>query len=323
MNPINLSLFYSLISAVVAFLIVALFMPFLIKRLKSLHASNTERDIMESHVKKQGTPTMGGILIFLGVVIGSVIFAFTDPRIGAVLLLAGGFGLVGFLDDYLKVVKRQSDGLIAWQKFGLQFIFTCVFAWYLTYIANISAAIIIPFTHGLSIDLGWFNYVILYFAVLGTVNGVNFTDGVDGLVSCVTIVVSLFFLIVSFRLDSLAAVVPAAMIGALIGFLIYNHHPAKIFMGDTGSLFLGGFVAGMAYIYQMPLFIILIGIIYLVEVVSVILQVGSFKLRHGKRIFKMAPIHHHFELSGWSEKKVVAVFTLVTMIGCIIGYLGV
>ena len=310
------------IAAVIAFVIVAAFMPMLIKKLNNLHASNTERDIMESHVKKQGTPTMGGILIFIAVTIASLIFVSYDPRIVAVIILACGFGIVGFLDDFLKVVKRRSDGLLAWQKFGLQFAFTCIFAWYLVKVVNVSTAIIIPFTHGLTIDFGWFNFVILYFAVLGTVNGVNFTDGVDGLVSCVTIVVSLFFFVVTYRLDSFASVVPAAMIGALFGFLIYNHHPAKIFMGDTGSLFLGGFVAGMAYIYQMPLYIILIGIIYLVEVISVILQVGSFKLRHGKRIFKMAPIHHHFELSGWSEKKVVAVFTAVTVVGCVIAYLG-
>ncbi len=312
---------HPIISAAVAFAIVALFMPRLINRLKNLHASNTERDIMESHVKKQGTPTMGGILIFLGVVVGSLPFSGTDPRIGAVLLLAGGFGLVGFLDDYLKVVKRRSDGLVAWQKFGLQFLFTCQFAWYLIKVAGVSPDIIIPFL-GTTVSFGWFNLVILYFAVLGTVNGVNFTDGVDGLCSSVTVVVSTFFLVVSILHHSGVAVVPAAMIGALLGFLIYNHHPAKIFMGDTGSLFLGGFVAGMAYAFQMPIFIILIGFIYLVEVLSVIIQVGSFKLRHGKRVFKMAPIHHHFELSGWSEKKVVAVFSLVTLVGCVIAFLG-
>ena len=313
---------YPIISAAVAFAIVALLMPQLINRLKNLHASNTERDIMESHVKKQGTPTMGGILIFLAVVVASLPFAATDSRIGAVLLLAGGFGLVGFLDDYLKVVKRQSDGLLAWQKFGLQFIFTCQFAWYLINVAGVSPDIILPFTDGGTVSFGWFNFVILFFAVLGTVNGVNFTDGVDGLVSCVTIIVSAFFLIIAVFREGGVAVVPAAMIGALLGFLIYNHHPAKIFMGDTGSLFLGGFVAGIAYAFNMPIFIILVGIIYLIEVLSVIIQVGSFKLRNGKRVFKMAPIHHHFELSGWSERKVVAVFSLVTLVGCVIAFLG-
>ncbi len=319
---ISANVLFLLIAGGVSFAIVALLMPRLIWRLKNLNASNTERDIMESHVQKQGTPTMGGILIFVGVVVGSVFFSNRDPRIGAVLLLAGGFGLVGFIDDYLKVVKRRSDGLIAWQKFGLQFLFTCQFAWYLINVAGVEPDIIIPFTGGQVISFGWFNLVILYFAVLGTVNGVNFTDGVDGLCSTVTIVVSLFFLIVAWKNQSDVAVVAAAMIGALLGFLIYNHHPAKIFMGDTGSLFLGGYVAGMAYAFKMPIFIILVGIIYLVEVLSVIIQVGSFKLRHGKRVFKMAPIHHHFELSGWSEKKVVFVFALVTFIGCVIAYLG-
>ena len=319
---ISANMIFVLISGTVSFAIVALFMPLLIKRLKSLHASNTERDIMESHLKKQGTPTMGGLLIYVAVVVASVPFAGRDPRIGAVLLLSGGFGLVGFFDDYLKVVRRQSDGLMPKQKFALQFVFTCIFAWYLIHVAGVSPAIKIPFTDGTSFSLGWFNFVILYFAVLGTVNGVNFTDGVDGLVSSVTIIVSAFFLIVARMHHSDAAVVCSAMIGALLGFLIYNHHPAKIFMGDTGSLFLGGFVAGIAYAYQMPIFIIFVGIIYLTEVVSVILQVASFKLRHGKRIFKMAPIHHHFELSGWSEKKVVAVFSLVTFLGCVVAWIG-
>ena len=309
-------------AAAASFVIVAILMPLLIKRLRELHASNTERDIMESHVKKSGTPTMGGLLIFFAVTVTSIPFAHADPRIGAVLLLAGGFGLVGFLDDYLKVVKRNSDGLLAWQKFLMQFVFTCLFAWYLIQVAGVPISIKLPFTTGFSVDFGWFNFVILYFAVLGTVNGVNFTDGVDGLVSCVTIIVSLFFLIVAYMHHSDLMVVCAAMIGALLGFLVYNHHPAKIFMGDTGSLFLGGFVAGMAYAFQMPIFIIFVGIIYLAEVVSVILQVGSYKLRNGKRIFKMAPIHHHFELSGWSEVKVVAMFSLVTLIGALVALCG-
>ena len=166
------------------------------------------------------------------------------------------------------------------------------------------------------------NYAILFFAVLGTVNGVNFTDGLDGLVSSVTIVVAFFFVLVGISMDSAAVCMPATVIGALLGFLIYNHYPAKIFMGDTGSLALGGFVAAIAYVYQAPLFILLTGIIYFVEVLSVILQVGSFKLRHGKRIFKMAPIHHHFELCGWSEVKVVGVFVLVTAIGTVLAMLG-
>ena len=322
MISITMNNVFMLISFGLSFAIVALLMPLLIKRLKKRNASNTERDIMESHVQKSGTPTMGGLLIFFAVTVSCVPFAYRDPRIGAVLLLAGGFGLVGFLDDYLKVVKRRSDGLLAWQKFGLQFIFTCQFAWYIINVAGVSPSIIIPFSDGFSVSFGWFNFVILYFAVLGTVNGVNFTDGVDGLCSSVTIIVCIFFAIIARLHHSDAAIVPAAVAGALLGFLIYNHHPAKIFMGDTGSLFLGGFVAGIAYAFQMPIFIIFVGIIYLTEVVSVILQVASFKLRHGKRIFKMAPIHHHFELSGWSERKVVAVFSLVTAIGCFVAYLG-
>ena len=226
------------------------------------------------------------------------------------------------MDDFLKVVLRRSDGLIAWQKFLLQFAVTVAFAWYLTTVCHISLAMRIPFSGGHYLDLGWLNYAILFFAVLGTVNGVNFTDGLDGLVSSVTIVVAFFFVLVGISMDSAAVCMPATVIGALLGFLIYNHYPAKIFMGDTGSLALGGFVAAIAYVYQAPLFILLTGIIYFVEVLSVILQVGSFKLRHGKRIFKMAPIHHHFELCGWSEVKVVGVFVLVTAIGTVLAMLG-
>ena len=311
-----------LISYAVGFVLVTVLMPFLIRYLKKRNASQTEREIMESHVKKQGTPTMGGIRILTPIFLVGLWKMGADPKVLSVMILTFGFGAVGFLDDFLKVFLRRSDGLLAWQKFGLQFLVTGVFAWHLTQIAHVSLAMKIPFWEGHFLDLGWFNYAILYFVVLGTVNGVNFTDGLDGLVSSVTIMASIFFLSVAMASGSDAACIPAAIIGALSAFLIYNHYPAQIFMGDTGSLALGGYVAGIAYAFQVPLFIVLAGFIYLIEVISVILQVGSFKLRHGKRIFRMAPIHHHFELGGWSEVKVVLVFVAVTAVGTLLALLG-
>ncbi len=312
------------LSAGLSFFIVVLFMPYLIKKLKELKASQTERECLESHKAKTGTPTMGGLLILLGfIVAGIFICARFQGRSIPVLILTVGFGIIGFLDDFLKVVLRRSDGLLAWQKFGLQVIVTAGFAYYLTRVLNVSLAMRIPFLPGQYLDFGWFNYVILFFAVIGTVNGTNFTDGLDGLATSVTMIVCVFFWAVCAKEAPDLACTVVAMFAALLGFLLYNHHPAKIFMGDTGSLALGGFVAGIAYVLQMPLFIILVGLIYLVEVISVILQVGYFKLTHGKRIFRMAPIHHHFELGGWSEKKVVVVFDLITLVMCVIAFLGV
>lgn len=239
-----------------------------------------------------------------------------------VLFLTLGFGLIGFLDDYLKVVLKRSDGLLPWQKMALQIVVTAVFAFYLVNYSNVSLTMKIPFWSGHYLNLGWFAVPVLFFAVIGTVNGVNFTDGLDGLASSVTLIVAVFFTVVSLGMKSGVEPITCAVVGSLMGFLLFNVYPAKVFMGDTGSLALGGFVAGVAYAMQMPLFIILVGLIYLVEVLSVMIQVSYFKATHGKRIFKMAPIHHHFELCGWSETRVVAVFSVVTAIMCLIALLA-
>ena len=239
-----------------------------------------------------------------------------------VLFLTLGFGIIGFLDDYLKVVLKRSDGLLPWQKFSLQMIFTAIFVFYIMNYTDVSLTMKIPFWSGHTLDFGWFAIPILFFAVVGTVNGVNFTDGLDGLASSVTLIVAVFFTVVSIGIKSGIEPITCAVVGSLMGFLLFNVYPAKVFMGDTGSLALGGFVAGTAYMMQMPLFIILVGLIYLVEVLSVMIQVSYFKATHGKRIFKMAPIHHHFELCGWSETRVVAVFSIVTAIMCLIALLA-
>ena len=306
-----------------AFAISALLGPVVIPFLRKLKVGQTERKELESHQKKMGTPTMGGIMILLAVTVTSFFYVKGNPVLLPILLLTLGFGLIGFFDDYLKVVLHRSDGLLAWQKMLLQIVVTTIFALYMTKVSGISLAMRVPFLHGTTIDIGIFAIPLLYFAVIGTVNGVNFTDGLDGLASAVTLVVAAFFLMASLKLGVEITPIAGAMMGALMGFLLYNVYPAKVFMGDTGSLALGGFVAAMAYVLQMPLFILIVGLIYLVEVVSVILQVGYFKLTHGKRIFRMAPIHHHFELGGWSETRVVAVFSIVTILLCLIGYAAI
>lgn len=310
------------IPVIIAFVISAALAPVVIPFLRKLKVGQTERKELESHQKKMGTPTMGGIIILAAVVVTSLIYIKDYPKIVPILFLTVGFGIIGFLDDYLKVVLRRSDGLLAWQKMILQIVVTAVFAVYMIKVPGVSLEMLIPFSGGKYLDLGWVAVPLLFFAVIGTVNGVNFTDGLDGLASSVTVMVATFFSVVAVGTQSGIEPITCAVVGALLGFLLFNVYPASIFMGDTGSLALGGFVAGTAYMLQMPLFILIVGFIYLIEVLSVIIQVTYFKKTGGKRIFRMAPIHHHFELGGWSETKVVAVFSITTAILCMIALLA-
>ena len=297
--------------------------PIIIPFLRKLKMGQTERvEGVQSHLKKAGTPTMGGVIFLIATVITSLFYVRDYPKVIPVLFLTLGFGIIGFLDDYLKVVLRRSDGLLPWQKFSLQVVVTAVFTYYLVNYTDVNLAMRIPFWSDHYLNLGWLAVPVLFFAVIGTVNGVNFTDGLDGLASSVTLIVAVFFSVVSIGTKSGIEPITCAVVGGLMGFLLFNVYPAKIFMGDTGSLALGGFVAGAAYMMQMPLFILLVGLIYLVEVLSVIIQVTYFKKTHGKRIFKMAPIHHHFELCGWSETRVVAVFSIITAVMCLIALLA-
>ena len=308
----------------IAFLVSAVSGKFVIPYLRKVKAGQTERtDGPQSHLKKTGTPNMGGIMILLGLAAASLCMAPRCPEVIPVLILTVGFGIVGFMDDYLKVVKKKSDGLSVKQKFALQIVIALIFAFYITKINAIPLSMKVPFLQGHYLDLGLLNIPAFLFIAVATVNGTNFTDGVDGLASCVTIAVALFFTIAAAFSGSGAAASGGAMIGALLGFLLYNANPAQVFMGDTGSLALGGFVTAMAYLTRLPLFIPIVGFIYFIEVVSVILQVGYFKKTHGKRIFRMTPIHHHFELGGWSEVKVVAVFTVTTAILSAFALLGI
>ena len=311
------------IPVLISFAISLILGPVVIPFLRKLKMGQTEREEgVKEHLKKAGTPTMGGVIILLSILITSLFYIRSNPQIIPVLFVTIGFGLIGFLDDYLKVVMKRSDGLFPKQKMALQIVVTAIFAYYLVKVAGISLKMLVPFSGGRYLDLGWLAIPVLFFAVIGTVNGVNFTDGLDGLASSVTVLVATFFTVVAIGTKSGIEPVTGAVVGALLGFLLFNVYPASVFMGDTGSLALGGFVASAAYMLQMPLFIIIVGLIYLVEVLSVIVQVTYFKKTGGKRIFKMAPIHHHFELCGWSETRVVAVFSIITALLCMVALMA-
>ena len=316
--------FHVVIPVLISFAISLVLGPIVIPFLRKLKMGQTERELgVQSHLKKNGTPTMGGVIFLIATTVTSLFYIRDYPMIIPVLFLTLGFGLIGFLDDYLKVVLKRSDGLLPWQKMALQIVVTAIFAYYITTKSSISLAMRIPFAPGKYLDFGTVgNVILLFIVVIGTVNGTNFTDGLDGLATSVTSLVATFFTVVALGLGSGIDPITCATLGALLGFLLFNGYPASVFMGDTGSLALGGFVAACAYMMQMPLFIVIVGLIYLVEVLSVIIQVTYFKKTGGKRIFRMAPIHHHFELGGWSETRVVAVFSIATAILCMIALLG-
>ena len=317
----------TILAVIIAFAISALLCPIIIPFLHKLKFGQQVRDDgPQSHLKKQGTPTMGGLIILCSIIITSIFYIPSYPKIIPVLFVTVGFGIIGFLDDYIKIVMKRSEGLNPKQKLIGQFVITGIFAWYLMSSGEVGTDMLIPFTGGFDngyfLDLGIFFLPALFLIVLGTDNGVNFTDGLDGLCTSVTILVATFFTIVAIGENSGISPITGAVVGSLLGFLLFNVYPAKVFMGDTGSLALGGFVAASAYMMRMPIFIAIVGMIYLVEVLSVIIQVTYFKKTGGKRIFKMAPIHHHFELCGWSETRVVAVFSIITAILCLVAYLG-
>ena len=317
----------TILAVIIAFAISAALCPIVIPFLHKLKFGQQVRDDgPQAHLKKQGTPTMGGIAFLISVIITSLFYIKDYPKIVPILFMTVGFGVIGFLDDYIKIIKKNSDGLSAKQKLFGQFVITGIFAYYLMTSGEVGTGMLIPFTGGVEdgfyLELGWLFIPALFFIVLGTDNGVNFTDGLDGLCTSVTILVATFFTVVALGENAGISPITGAVVGSLLGFLLFNVYPAKVFMGDTGSLALGGFVASTAFMMQMPIFIAIVGFIYLGEVLSVIIQVTYFKKTGGKRFFKMAPIHHHFELCGWSETRVVAVFSIVTAILCLVAYLG-
>lgn len=307
----------------IAFLLNIVISPMIIPYLQRLKLGQYVRDDgPNTHLKKAGTPTMGGIIILLSILITSIFFAIGNKELHIVLFVTLAFGAIGFMDDYIKVVKKRSLGLNPKQKIIGQFLVAIIFGVFLKYYIQLDTSILLPFSGGKEIDLGWAYYPFLIVGVLGTVNAVNLTDGLDGLASGVTVIVATYFTAVSWGMQSNVLPISAAAVGSLLGFLLFNTYPAKVFMGDTGSLALGGFVVATAFILKMPLFILIVGFIYVIENLSVIIQVGYYKMTQ-KRVFKMAPIHHHFELSGWPETKVVTVFCIITAMMCLIGLIAI
>ncbi len=298
--------------------------------LRRLKAGQEIREVGPKwHAAKSGTPTMGGLMFITGTAVSILIAGWPGMMAGDwthiyVFLFALVFGVIGFLDDYEKVKRHQNLGLTAIQKFLLQLAAAILFLMLMRYEGLLSPHLYVPFLH-VSISMGWPLYMVFAaFVIVGTVNAVNITDGLDGLSTSVSIPVALFFVSAATWWGYLQlGIFAAALLGGLLAFLLFNAHPAKVFMGDTGSLFLGGAVAGMAFAFDMPLILLLVGMIYIIETLSDILQIGYFKLTHGKRIFKMAPIHHHFEMCGWSEIKIVTVFTAVSTLFCVLALFGV
>jgi len=326
-----MSIYIQMLAALaVSFSITVIIGRFLIPALRALKAGQSIKDIGPSwHQSKSGTPTMGGIMFIVGSTVALLLFSWRHMMAGDlsalyVLLLALAFGAVGFVDDFAKIRKKQNTGLTAGWKFLLQLAVAIAFIALMRWNGNLSPNLYVPFLH-LSIPLPWPVYMVFAaFVILGCDNAVNITDGVDGLASSVTLPVMVFFAVLASKWESdPIAIFAAALAGGLLGFLVYNFYPAKVFMGDTGSLFLGGMVCGLAFALDVPLILILVGIIYIVETLSDIIQVLYFKATHGKRFFRMAPIHHHFEMGGWSEIKVVTVFAGITILFCLLAWLGV
>ena len=319
-----------IVSLVTSFAVTAVVGRFLIPWLRALKAGQTIKEIGPTwHMSKQGTPTMGGLMFIIGIAVATVIFCWPNFAAGdwsalIVLVFALVFGVIGFIDDFCKVKFHKNEGLTAAQKFLLQLAAAIVFVILLRNIGMISNALYIPFVN-VTLHMPWVVYMVFAaFVIVGCVNAVNITDGVDGLATGVTMPVMLFFTATAmmWKLTGVG-VLASAVFGGLAAFLLYNFHPAKVFMGDTGSLFLGGMVCGLAFACDIPLILILVGIIYIAETLSDIIQVGYFKLTHGKRIFRMAPLHHHFEMGGWSEVKLFCVFTGITALCCLLAFWGI
>lgn len=303
--------------------------PSVIRMLTAMHFGQKILDDGPTwHMNKENTPTMGGIIFILAIVAPILIclpamISAGEYRPLLMLMLSLVFAAVGFVDDYTKIKKHRNKGLTAGQKLLLQIAAATLFVTVMRTMGYVEPVIIVPFV-GAEIDVPWIFYLLFsVFVIVGCDNAVNLTDGIDGLCTSVTAVVAAFFSGVFLYLDSPARLFSGALFGALAGFFIFNKHPARVFMGDTGALFLGGAVCAMAYACNMPLILVPVGIVYIVETLSDIIQVAYYKLTHGRRIFKMAPIHHHFEMCGWSENKIVAVFTAVTVIFCLLSYFGI
>lgn len=325
-----------IMAGIIAFAVTALLGYVFIPYLHKLKFGQTILDIGPKwHKNKQGTPTMGGIMFIIATVLAVVATFATDKIMGgdliggdnlvkegfytrfwAGLIMALGFALVGFLDDYIKVVKKRNLGLTVIQKTVMQLLI--IFGYLFSMRMAGDVRMFIPFVGNVS--MGWFYWIFGLCVIYGAINAVNFTDGIDGLCSSVTVTAAASFIVIAFMRKNMGAgLLSSALLGGCAGFLVWNRNPAKVFMGDTGSMFLGGMVVAISYCLECPLILLLTGIVYVIEAMSDVIQIGYFKLTHGKRIFKMAPIHHHFEMSGWKENKIVVVFSLVNIIGGALG----
>lgn len=311
----------------IAFFVCITILPMAIPLLRKFRfGQNVRDDGPKSHLIKQGTPTMGGLAIVVSFFAASCFFLKGNPDAVAVLLTTLGFTAIGFADDFISIIKKRSLGLKAGTKVILQLV-VCVAFWVYLYRSGLGTSIYIPFTDGFYLDLGIFYAPFYLFVMVGVVNAVNITDGCDGLASGVTVLVAAFFMFLMLATGSGLLPIGGAAVGALLGFLLFNSHPAKIIMGDTGSFALGGFVASVAILLKMPLILAIVGLVYIIENVSVVMQTSYFKYTkrkygEGKRIFKIAPIHHHLEVSGWKETQVVTLFYVITAICCLIGYIA-
>ncbi len=332
MNIYVACVFAIILSFAIAFLLGFVMIPWL-RKLKFGQTILEDGPIW--HKSKQGTPIMGGLMFIVSTIVSVIVVLLTDYFMGGnlfagesivpnqlkVKLVAGvflalGFGLVGFADDYIKVVKKRNLGLTITQKTVAQL--AIIFSYLASLYFNGLTFMKIPFVG--SVDLKWFFWIFGLCVIYGAVNAVNFTDGIDGLCASVTSVTAIAFCIAALMVKFTGiSVLAAALAGGCLGYLIWNYYPSKVMMGDTGSMFLGGMVVALAYAIDCPIILVLFGIIYVIEAMSDVLQIGYFKATHGKRIFKMAPIHHHFEMCGWKERKIVTIFSLVNMLGCAVG----
>ena len=317
----------TIFAAVVACILSAVFGRLLIPVLRALKAGQSIREIGPTwHNYKAGTPMMGGLMFIAATIVVLLInvFKMEDYSVFFVLIMALCFGFIGFLDDFTKMKYKRNLGLTSLQKAMLQMAVSAIFLYAMYKTGSMDTHLYIPFFN-VSFTLHPIVYIFFaMFVMVGCVNAVNLTDGVDGLCGSVSIPVMVFFAaaaVLTKKMD--LALLPACLVGGLVAYLFYNWHPAKVFMGDTGSLFLGGIICGLAFALNMPLILILVGFVYIMETLSVILQVGYFKLTHGKRLFKMSPIHHHFEMCGWKEVKIVFAFSAVSAVMCAIAWFGI
>lgn len=299
---------------VTAFILCALIGPMLIPYLHKLKFGQSIRDCgPKSHMKKSGTPTMGGVMMILALFVSLALWSDLSRHVLIALMLFAGHGVIGFIDDYIKVVKKRNLGLTAKQKFLLQFILAGIYVWYAETYAPVTT-LWVPGVD-MQVDLGWAYYVLVFLLLVGTTNAVNLTDGLDGLASFVTLPVALVYAVIAFMygLWDLSGF-SLGLAAVCLGFLLFNRYPAQVFMGDTGSLALGGAIAALALLTHTELLLVILGGVYVCEALSVIIQVGYFRLSGGKRFFRMAPLHHHFEMGGWREIKVVNVFTAISCV---------